>query len=176
MKIKATFLAVSLISIVLSGCGQTGSNNEAAIKVNNIKELVSDYSAGNKKSETASITSKELIVNKEDGDELIFDLSDEDFFVSIAPYVDQTHPWTNHSLTGCQGELVDTVFDVFIEDSEGTVVLNEKVKSQSNGFFDLWLPRDKTYQIKIKYDDKVSESQISTFKDDGTCITTMQLT
>ena len=79
-------------------------------------------------------------------------------------------------MTGCQGELVDTVFDVFIEDSEGTVVLNEKVKSQSNGFIDLWLPRDKTYLIKINYDGKVSESEISTFEDDGTCITTMQLT
>jgi hypothetical protein len=92
MKIKAIFLVVSLISIVLGGCGQTGSNDEAALKVDNIKELVSDYSAGNNKSDTASITSQELIVNKEDGDELIYDLSDEDFFVSIAPYVDQTHP------------------------------------------------------------------------------------
>jgi hypothetical protein len=79
-------------------------------------------------------------------------------------------------LTGCQGELADKEFDVYIEDTEGNVILDEKVKSQANGFFDLWLPRDKTYQVKIKYDGKVSESEISTFKDDGTCITTMQLT
>ena len=42
MKLKAAFLAVLLISIVLAGCGQTGSNDEAALKVDNIKELVRD--------------------------------------------------------------------------------------------------------------------------------------
>jgi len=79
-------------------------------------------------------------------------------------------------LTGCQGELADKEFDVYIEDTEGNVILDEKVKSQANGFFDLWLPRDKSYQVKITYDGKVSESEISSSKDDGTCITTMQLT
>lgn len=82
----------------------------------------------------------------------------------------------NHSFTGCQGELVEEEFDVFIEDTEGNVILEEKVKFQANGFFDLWLPRDKTYRIKIEHDGKVSETEISTFKTDGTCITTMQLT
>ena len=37
-------------------------------------------------------------------------------------------------------------------------------------------PRDQTYQIKIKHDGKVSESEISTFENDGTCIITIQLT
>lgn len=79
-------------------------------------------------------------------------------------------------MTGCQGELADKEFDVYIEDTEGNVILNEKVKSQANGFFDLWLPRDEAYKIEIKYGGKVSESEISTFENDGTCITTMQLT
>jgi hypothetical protein len=79
-------------------------------------------------------------------------------------------------LTGCQGELVEEEFDVFIEDMEGNVIIDEKVKSQTNGFIDLWLPRDKAFQIKIEHDGKVSESEISTFENDGTCITNMQLT
>lgn len=79
-------------------------------------------------------------------------------------------------MTGCQGELAEKEFDVYIEDEEGNVILKEKVKSQANGFFDLWLPRDKTYQIRIKYDGKESESEIKTFENDGTCITTIQLT
>ena len=78
-------------------------------------------------------------------------------------------------MTGCQGELADKEFDVFIEDKEGNIILNEKIKSQDNGFFDLWLPRDETFQIRIQYDGKASESEISTFENDGTCITTMQL-
>ena len=141
----------------------------------NVRELVSDYSSNKTKEEKASITSQELIVMNSDETEVVYDLSGEDFFVSIAPYVTETHPCTNHSLTGCQGELVEKEFDVYIEDMEGKVVLDEKVKSQSNGFFDLWLPRDTTYQIKIEYDGKVSESEFSTFEKDGTCNTTMQL-
>lgn len=91
MKIKIV-LAVSLISIVLAGCGQAASNDEAALKAENIKEIVNDYSLGNVKSESASITSQELIVKKADGDELVYDLPKEEFFVSIAPYVNETHP------------------------------------------------------------------------------------
>lgn len=79
-------------------------------------------------------------------------------------------------MTGCQGELVEEEFNVYIEDMEGNVIIEEAVKSQTNGFFDLWLPRDKTFQIKIEYDGKVSEAEISTFDNGGTCITTMQLT
>jgi len=78
-------------------------------------------------------------------------------------------------LTGCQGELVNKEFDVYIEDIEGNVLVDEKLKSQSNGFIDIWLPRDKEYRIEIKYDDKKVESEFSTFENDNTCITTMQL-
>lgn len=92
---KKIFIAIALISIVLVGCGQTNSNDETTLnenKVENMKELVSDYSLGKIKGESASITSHELIVKKEDGKESVYDLSNEDFFVSIAPYVNQTHP------------------------------------------------------------------------------------
>ncbi|MDQ0232407.1 hypothetical protein J2S19_003718 [Metabacillus malikii] len=78
-------------------------------------------------------------------------------------------------MTGCQGELVNKEFDVYIEDIEGNVLVDEKLKSQSNGFIDIWLPRDKEYRIEIKYDDKKVESEFSTFENDNTCITTMQL-
>jgi hypothetical protein len=78
-------------------------------------------------------------------------------------------------LTGCQGELVEETFDVFIEDKDGNVILDEEVVSQKNGFFDLWLPRDQTFNVKIEHNGKVVESEISTFENDGTCITTMQL-
>lgn len=91
MKVKL-FLSVLLISIVLAGCGQADSNDDAALKADNIKELVNDYSAGNVKSESASITSQQLLVKKADGEELVYDLPKEEFFVSIAPYVNETHP------------------------------------------------------------------------------------
>lgn len=78
-------------------------------------------------------------------------------------------------MTGCQGEMADEEFDVYIEDTDGNVVLDDTVKTGSNGFIDLWLPRDKTYKVKIENGGKTVESEISTFEKDGTCITTMQL-
>ncbi len=78
-------------------------------------------------------------------------------------------------MTGCQGELANEEFDIYIEDNDGNVVVDKTVTSQANGFIDFWLPRDKTYQIKITHDDKKAESEISTFKNDATCITDIQL-
>lgn len=62
-----------------------------------------------------------------------------------------------------------------MQDTEGNVIIDEKMKSQPNGFIDVWLPRDKTYRIKIEHDGKVAESELSTFESDPTCITTLQL-
>jgi hypothetical protein len=71
--------------------------------------------------------------------------------------------------------MVEKEFDVYIEDMDGNVVMDEKVKSQQNGFIDLWLPRDKKFRTKIEYNGKMVESEISSFENDATCITTMQL-
>lgn len=141
-----------------------------------VKELVHEYSVGDIKDETASITSEELIVTNSDEKETIYSLPEDEFFVSIAPFINETHPCTNHSLTGCQGEMVEEEFEVYIEDKEGNVVLEDTLRTEENGFFDLWLPRDKTYHITINHNGRKVESEFSTFKQDGTCITTMQLT
>ncbi len=78
-------------------------------------------------------------------------------------------------MTGCQGEMANKEFDVYIEDKEGNVILDETMTAQSNGFIDLWLPRDKSYKVTIKQGGKTVESEISTFEGDNTCITDMQL-
>jgi hypothetical protein len=66
-------------------------------------------------------------------------------------------------------------FDVYIEDMDGDVVVDETLKSQPNGFIDLWLPRDQKYQVTIEHNGKQVESEISTYENDATCITSMQL-
>ncbi|RDU37630.1 hypothetical protein DRW41_07245 [Neobacillus piezotolerans] len=78
-------------------------------------------------------------------------------------------------MTGCQGELANEEFSVYIEDEKGNAVINETVKSLANGFIDLWLPRNQTYNVKIDYSGKTVEAELSTFDNDPTCITTMQL-
>ncbi|WP_157184160.1 CueP family metal-binding protein [Evansella cellulosilytica] len=165
-------IVVGLVSYFSLNNGESTTEGEAS----NIKELVHDYSTGNVGgNEVASITSHELIVTDSDQKETIYDLPADEFFVSIAPYVTETHPCAIHSLTGCQGELANAEFDIYIEDEEGNVILDEAVTSLENGFIDLWLPRDKTYHSIITFDGKTVESEFSTFEGDNTCITTMQL-
>lgn len=57
-----------------------------------VKELVTAYSTKTKEAESASITSDELIVKEADGKEQVYDLPEDEFFVSIAPYINETHP------------------------------------------------------------------------------------
>ena len=179
MKKSIIFTAVGVVIlglVVLAFLGNDDVNTPQASETKNIKELVQDYSASNIENESASITSDELIVTDNEENQFTYELPEDEFFVSIAPFINQTHPCENHSLTGCQGEMVDEEFDVYIEDSKGNVIIDQTMKSLSNGFIDLWVPRDETYQVAITHEDKIAESEFSTFKKDNTCITTMQLT
>src|SRR5690625_2832841 len=137
-------------SISLVACNSNDSVSEE-INTQDLKELVHEYSIGDIKNETASITSEELIITNSNESETVYSLPEDEFFVSIAPYINETHPCTNHSLTGCQGEMVEEEFDVYIEDMEGNVMLEDTLKTQANGFIDLWLPQDKTYNIIINH-------------------------
>jgi hypothetical protein len=147
----------------------------AANQAQDIKQMVNDYSTRILKSGSASITSTQLLVNSGTADEVAYALPDSEFFLSVAPYVEKTHPCATHSLTGCQGEMANEEFGVYIEDADGREVMNGAVKSQPNGFIDLWLPRNQKYQITITHDGKQAKTEISTFEQDDTCLTTMQL-
>lgn len=172
MKKTVFILFTLLFAFTLAACG----NDEQGTDTEDIKEKVHAYSVGEFENTTASITSHELIVTEEGKKPVSYDLPTDDFFVSIAPFETFTHECAVHSLTGCQGELVEKDFDVYIVDANGKVVVDETIASFENGFIDLWLPRDQNFDVKISYDGKTVESTLSTFEGDNTCITTMQLT
>ncbi len=93
MKLKL-ITALLLASSLLAACSGNSQDQVAAEKEkpSNVKEMVSDYSARKLKAENASITSQQLIVTDKSGKETSYDLPKDDFFVSIAPYTNQTHP------------------------------------------------------------------------------------
>ncbi len=94
MKTKI-FAVIGLVSVAVAVyffAVDGESNMTKEHEAENIKELVYDYSVGNIKNQSASITSHQLILTDSDGSQLIYDLPEDDFFVSIAPYFDQTHP------------------------------------------------------------------------------------
>lgn len=122
----------------------------------------------------ASITGQDLIVYHEEGEEK-YPLGEELFFISFAPYIDTTHPCEIHSLSGCQGEMVNEDVEVVIETEDGEIIFDETVTTGVNGFINLWVTRDQTYELKIFYEGKEVSQSFSSFSNSATCITTLQL-
>lgn len=97
------------------------------------------------------------------------------FYLSFAPYERQTHPCFNHSLSGCQGEMPNTLFNVKVTDKQGNVLINREMKSYQNGFVGVWLPRNIEGVIEVSRGGKVAAFPIQTASDSQTCLTSLQL-
>lgn len=122
---------------------------------------------------SASVTGTELMLS--DGQQqYVFPLGDK-FYLSFAPYITQTHPCFNHSLSGCRGELANTPFDVKITDKTGKVILQDKLTSYQNGFVGVWLPRNTEGTIEVSYQGMMAISPFTTQAESQTCMTTLQL-
>lgn len=121
----------------------------------------------------AGITSTELKLS--DGtQQFSYPLGDK-FYLSFAPYLTQTHPCFNHSLSGCRGELANTPFEVKVTDNSGKVVVQKSMTSHANGFVGVWLPRDLEGTIEVSYQGKTARAPITTHQSSQTCLTTLQL-
>lgn len=97
-------------------------------------------------------------------------------YVSIAPFVTQTHDCYYHSLTTCLGELSNAEVDVKItDDATGEVLVSQTATTFDNGFVGYWLPRDFDGTIEITQGNLVGSTPVTTDSDGATCVTTLQL-
>ncbi|GAA2920062.1 hypothetical protein JOD62_000392 [Microbacterium keratanolyticum] len=124
----------------------------------------------------ASIRTEELLLKSADGREASLPMPADVFYTSVAPYVTQTHDCFYHSLTTCRGELSSTPLAVTIIAADGTVIVDETVTTNDNGFAGFWLPRDLDATITITQDGRTVTAPLSTTDEDATCVTTLQLT
>ncbi len=60
-------------------------------------------------------------------------------------------------------------------DQNGNVLVDETVATLKNGFFELWLPRNRSIKLTIQGADRQVNGEIATFDGSNTCITTLQL-
>lgn len=121
----------------------------------------------------AGITSTELKLSY-GTQQFSYPLGDK-FYLSFAPYLTQTHPCFNHSLSGCRGELANTPFDVKVTDKSGKVLMQKQMTSHANGFVGIWLPRDIEGTIEVSYQGKKATAPIATHTSSQTCLTTLPL-
>jgi hypothetical protein len=99
----------------------------------------------------------------------------DDFYLSVAPYIDGTHDCYFHSLTTCTGELSGEEIQMTVTTANGEVLVDQTTTTYANGFVGLWLPRDIEGTLRIEHDGLVAETAIATGPEDATCLTTMQL-
>ncbi|WP_174776335.1 MULTISPECIES: CueP family metal-binding protein [Cryobacterium] len=123
----------------------------------------------------ASVRVDELLLSSGD-DEVGVPLPTDDFHLSVAPYLNDTHDCYFHSLTTCVGELADEELQVTItDDANNEVFLDETVTTFENGFFDVWLPAGRELTMRIDDGENTAEVPVGTGTDDPTCVTTVQL-
>ena len=123
---------------------------------------------------TSFVDTKKVSFEFPDGEKTTVPLEAK-MVVAIAPYMNTTHPCEVHYMSGCQGEMVNTLVKVYGKTADGLVVLDNTFTTMKNGFFELWLARDLDVQLTIEYEGKRASQVISTKNNGNTCITTMQL-
>ncbi|MBB1392106.1 CueP family metal-binding protein, partial [Shewanella sp. SG44-6] len=122
-----------------------------------------------------------IVATFSDGKSSSVAIPKDQFFLSIAPYINSSHPCTNHVLTGCTGEIKNQVMKVVMIDTDtGETLIDKKVTTQRDGFIDFWVPKNKNLAFNIYHkakdgSERVAREVLSTFNNDRTCITTMQL-
>lgn len=141
-----------------------------------VEEIV--YSLDSSKSDpiglSASITGEYLVLT-DSSEEIKLALPQDKFYLSFAPYITENHPCSTHSLSSCQGELVNQTVNVIITDDKGNEIINSDLTTMENGFVGVWLPRDMNAKIQVEYDDLSAQTTISTFSGSDTCLTTLLL-
>jgi hypothetical protein len=78
-------------------------------------------------------------------------------------------------MSSCQGELPEREFEVKVIDEDGTILANGTVATLRNGFFELWLPRNRVVNLFIRGSGRSARGTIETFEDSKTCETTFRL-
>ena len=78
-------------------------------------------------------------------------------------------------MSSCQAELPEKEFYVKAVDQDGNVLVDETIATLRNGFFELWLPRNRKIGLRVQGLNRTAKGLITTFDDSETCITTFRL-
>jgi hypothetical protein len=183
-KYRKLRLAISAIAIIIIGgilialklsknaessiLNQNGLNNLTATQM--VDKL--DASINEKGIINASVTGEELVIKGENGYTASYDLPEDKFYLSFAPYISSSHPCGIHSVITCRGELKEVTFDITVYDNEDNIIFEGSKTSMKNGFVGIWLDKGIEGRIEVKYGDLSASSPISTFADRNTCLTT----
>lgn len=125
----------------------------------------------------ASVTPEALVLTDDQNRKVSLEMPQDEVYVSVAPFVSQTHDCFFHSLTTCRGEIANKDLTIKITDANGKVLVDQVQRSYDNGFIGFWLPRGTESTLTVTVDGKSGTRVISTKSaQDPTCIADLQLT
>lgn len=123
----------------------------------------------------ASVEPERLVLS-DSSNKVALPYPDDEFYLSFAPYENQTHDCYFHSLTTCLGELSATPIQVrVIDNSSGEILVDRSMETFDNGFAGLWLPRNRSATLTVRHGEKTATETISTDAEAATCLTAVHL-
>jgi hypothetical protein len=164
--------SASPADVILSSHGLAGRDAAGVIDALEAQD-VNDRPTGL----TASVRPDELMLADGAGHQASLPIPEDRFYLSVAPYVSQTHECHYHSLTTCTGELGDTDVRIRVtDDATGEALVDGTMTTADNGFIGLWLPRGIRATLSVEADGGTATAAVSTSGDEAaTCLTTLQL-
>lgn len=192
-RITATFAALLAALIALAGC--TSAVPEATPSPDAESSMLADHGlagldarqiidrldtmalAERPTNLIASVRPDHLLLSDDQQREMNLPIPSDQFYLSFAPYLTQTHDCHFHSLTTCVGELQNADIRVKVSDSSGATIVDEALRTFDNGFLGLWLPRGIDATLAVEHEGGSVVLPITTEGDQAaTCLTTLQLT
>ncbi len=188
LKVKKIFLALVILLFVLSAAIATAQQSAPPVSGQN-QQLVNELKGKSGKQamelayqwkqtniDVVSFVTPDAVHFKfKDGTEIKVPLPEDEMVVSIAPYINKTHPCSTHYMSKCDGELKNTPIKVKAVTAGGKVLINKTIKTPYYGFIDLWLPRDQEINIFVSAMGKKAKGKILTYRDSKTCDSTLKL-
>lgn len=181
MKIGSVIACGVFVFIMLTGCDENGKSPLEPhielieqIDARDALALANEWRVSNPDLKS-SLKADAVIFVFPEGHEISVPLPADEMVIAVAPYTTNTHKCTIHSISGCGGELVDVETRVLAETQEGTVLMDETLRTAANGFIELWLPRNSEINLTLEALGKRAAGKITTYDDSNTCVTTFKL-
>lgn len=184
--------ALALAVLALSGCTATGQASTSpttaaqellaahgldGLDTRQVIERLDTMAVADRPSDLlASVEPADLVLRDDRGRESRLPMPDDEVYISVAPFRDQTHECHFHSLTTCLGELVDTEVRLIVTTDYAEVLIDETRRTYDNGFVGIWVPRGVNATLTVESDGLRGSAPLSTTSpDDPTCVTGVRL-
>ncbi len=177
MKKVIVILCIMFVTF-LSSCNQN-ENQDFLLRYNlegmTIYEVIHELEVNNNDFTglTAVIKTNQLLLSDERGDFVII-MPENEFYISIAPYINNTHPCIYHNMLTCQGDLTNQNLNVIITLNEEQII-NGEFTTYDNGFIGFWIPKNEEVEITIEYQHLFGVMHFVSNESASTCVTNMRL-